>query len=315
VLKDRGENSIRKGGWSGVKVKLIVNPRAGNGLGLKRGTEVAREIEKRGIGISTSFTSRFREENATSLAKNAVQQGTDRIVVVGGDGTINEVANGIAGSGVPLGIIPAGVGNDFARALGIPEGAKKALNVAVGDKVIEVDLGRVNGRYFTSMVSFGFDACVNRRALELKRKYWFLPPEGMYVIALLGKLLSRLEYFPVEIDVPGTTSLLGKKLLIAVANVTRYGRILKIAPEANERDGLLDICLIREAGRLRIVTNIPRIIQGTHINLPEVEMLRVPSLTIRSSKNLPCQMDGEVLPGKQEYQISTFQGALKVLVP
>ncbi len=283
-------------------------------MGAKRARRIIEKGANRGIEFDINFTSQFGEENATNLAKKAIEEGADRIVVVGGDGTINEVVNGIAGSEVILGIIPAGVGNDFARALGIPEDTEIALNTVIEGKVIEVDLGQANNRYFTAVISFGFDAHVNRRAVELKRKFWFLPSQSMYAFALLRELLSRLEYSQVELDIQGT-SLESKVILIAVANTPSYGRIFKIAPLADMRDGRLDVCLIREAGKLRVLKNILQVIQGTHTNLPEVKMFRASSLTIRSLQNLPCQMDGEILPSDREYQISTFPGALKVLVP
>ena len=262
-----------------MKVKLTVNPLAGKGKGERYGKIVERLARKNGIEL--------------------VQQGFEYQMVVGGDGTVHGVVNNPGGIDTPMILIPSGVGNDFAHAQGIPEDPKKAFHITLRGKPRTVDLIEVNGEYVATVASFGFDAKVNQLALRLKQKCWFLPTKMMYAVALLWELLFHFECFQIEVKTQGTV-LRENVILVAVANVSPYAQIFNIAPGADPSDGLLDVCLIRQANRQWVLKNLFRVVRGTHVSLPEVET---------------CQMDGETLPAEQEYQISIHQGALKVLVP
>jgi len=304
-----------------MKIKFIVNPQAGGKKkGLKYGKEIIKLTNKIGEKIETdfSFTLKRGEKNATNLARRAVSEGFDKVIAVGGDGTINEVVNGMLGSDLPLGIIPAGLGNDFARALGIPFDPGKAFKIGLGNKIMPVDLGKANDRYFANAISFGIDAQITHLAQNLRERYQFFPGEGIYIATALQKLLFCLEYPEVEIDIldSNPSEILKDKItLIVVSNSPNYGRVFKIAPQAELDDGRLDICWVQKMGRWKILNNIPRAIQGIHINFPEIKILKASSFIIRSSEKLCYQMDGEALEAEKEYQISTFPKALKVLVP
>jgi len=277
-----------------VKVKLTVNPYAGKGKGRIAGRRINRLAIEMGL-VCYGIDYRYR-------------------VLVGGDGTLHRAINEPKETDVPWIICPAGVSNDLACALGIPENPEKALRLSLSGKPRGVDLIEVNGELVAGVASFGFDAKVNQRALWLKKKYWFLPAELMYVAALLWELLFHWECFQVEVETQGTV-LREKVVMVAVANISPYGRVFNIAPGADPSDGLLDVCVIRRTGRLRALKNLLRVIRGTHTNLPEVATLKTTSISIRSKHPLPCQMDGEVIPAKREYNIFVRQGALKVLVP
>ncbi len=303
-----------------MKVRVIINPAAGMG----RARKVAREIirltkeitREKEIQFDIVFTSPAGENTATNLAREAVKENCQKIILIGGDGTTNEVVNGIVGSDIPLGIIPAGVGNDFARALHIPKETKRALHSALFGKAVSVDLGRLNEKFFVNVVSFGIDAKITQFAANLKVKYPFLPHEGVYLIALFRELLSPLEYSEIKIGLPEKLITLGEEsILLAIANGSRYGGMFKIAPEADLTDGLLDMCWVKKMGRMKILINFYKFIIGTHAQLKEVITLRAPSLTVSSSEKLPCEMDGEILEARKEYTISIVPKALRVIVP
>lgn len=293
-----------------MKVKFIVNPTSGKCAGLKISQDLA------GFG-DVSCTSAADRNCAFELAKKAVLEGFERIVAVGGDGTINETINGMAaveGLNVPLGIIPIGTGNDFARNLGIFPDPKKALDVALGNCVSRVDLGMVNRKYFANVVSFGFDAKVTALARDLRRTYGFLPKELIYLLATLKEnIVSGLGKYPVTMRADGFPLAGGEVAFLVIANGRTYGRIFKIAPRADTGDGLLNLCRIKPMGRLRALANIYKVIRGTHETLPEVMTKVAESFDVFSAIPLVCEMDGEVLAPQLEYKISVAPKALKVL--
>lgn len=305
-----------------MKVRVIVNPSAGMGRAKKVAQEIADLLEEiakeKGVDFDIVFTLPSGENSAANLAKEAVKIGCQRIIAVGGDGTVNEIANGIGESDVTLGIISAGVGNDFAKALNIPKDVKGALTAALSGKEISVDLGNCNGRLFVNVVSFGIDAIITQTANNLKLRFPFLPNEAVYLIALLQELLFPLKYPRIQLSLlrEGQINCPRKSILLAVANGSRYGGMFKIAPKANLRDGLFEICWVRKMGRIKILMNLYRFILGTHNRLKEVLTLKASDLSISCPDGkLPCEMDGEILELQKTYTISILPQALRVIVP
>lgn len=312
------------------KAMIIVNPAAGMGRGRRFLPEVY-EWEKRialqkGIRVSVELTSKAGENNATNLARRAVEEGYDLIIVVGGDGTINEIANGIVGTKIPIAIVPVGNGNDIARALGIPKKIEKALNVAIEGSVFPIDLGKVNNRYFVNFFGVGFDAKIAKRAEGLKTNRRFLPNILLYFFALLHELRFKLEYPLVGIETLKMDRLRitsDNITLLVVANGPTCGAIFRLAPDAKLSDGFFDICQIGRMKRLRIFWFLPRAMRGTHISLREVKkddngrLPRVSRIKISSLENkiITCQMDGEVLPAERRYTVSIVPKALNVVIP
>lgn len=275
---------------------------------------------KKNFDSPEDFSEKIGQKNAKNLAERAVKEGFTRIVVVGGDGLLNEAINGImegTGGKIPqdlaLGIIPTGTGNNFAKALGISKDIKKAFQIIKNEKTTLVDVGRVNQRFFINVVGFGLDAKVNKIANQIKEKYHFLPKEGSYLLPALKEIIVKIPLFKLEIKGNGI-DLEEKVVLAAVSNGSSYGAIFKIAPKATLNDGKLDLCLIKSVGRIRALFDIYQVIKGTHIHLPEVKMLKASSLTISSPQPLPYLVDGEVFEPEQEYKISVFKKAIRVLV-
>lgn len=294
-----------------MKVKFVVNPTSGRRSGVGFGRRLAEFGE-------VSHTDLAGRNCAKELTKEAVLKGFDRIVAVGGDGIVNEVVNGLAeagGLGTPLGIIPAGVGNNFSKNLGIPQCFPKALKVALGNAVARVDLGSINGRYFVNVVSFGFDAKVTDSAREIKAKYGFLPKDLTYLIAALREnALAGLGRYRITVGI-NRHKLMGSVAFLAIANGKSYGGIFRIAPEADLQDGLFDLCWVGPMGKIGALTRIHRLVQGTHVTLPEVQMLKAGAFTVSSPDLLISEMDGEILEPQKEYKICCLPRALRVLVP
>jgi len=327
------------------KVMFIFNPIAWGvrKRHFKKISEFKESAKKAGLEVNIEITS--PEKSAYTLTKRAIQDKYNCFIVVGGDGTINEVANGIIKSGISteeapvVGLVPAGLGNDFAMGLGIPKNLNwifkilqdsASLQFQLND--IAVDLGVAfweedKGRYFVNSFGIGLDAQLTKTALAWKEKFQFLSSfplsgQGFYVLAGIKELFSRspLSYGQVEVRI-GDKSFSSQILLLSVTNGPHLGRIFRIAPEAEFTDGKLDICCIKEMGGLKTLWNIPRAFRGTHVFIPEVKTFldgRLPtasSLTISSSEKLVCQMDGEIISPAKEYQISLVPKALKILVP
>jgi len=284
--------------------------------------ELEKEILefKKLFEIKEELTEGQGERNAQNLAKKALEEGFERIIVVGGDGLLNEAVNGIMGaregnfsSNFALAIIPTGAGNNFAKELGI-KNIKEAFSVIKQNKKILVDLGKVNDRYFANCVSFGFDALVNKIANDLKTKYQFLPRNLSYLLAALGKIIMGIPNFPVQIK--GEINYQNKVILAAITNSPSYGGIFKINPGALINDGKLNLCYITPLGRIRAFEILFRATKGTHLNLPEVKIFQFSlPLTISSPENLPFETDGEVPEPQREYKIEVLPKILPILVP
>lgn len=294
-----------------MKIKFIVNPTSGRRSGARLGQKLIDFGE-------VSCTDLAGQNCARELAKEAVFRGFDRVVAVGGDGIVNEIINGLAEAGgldTPFGIIPAGVGNSFAKNLGIPQDFPKALEVALGSAMVRVDLGKINGRYFSNVVSFGFDAKVTDLARSIKEKYGFLPKDLTYLLAALREnALVGPGKYRVAVNVNGHR-LTGSVSLLVIANGQSYGGIFRIAPEADLQDGLFDLCWVKPISKVEVLTRIHRVVQGTHATLPEVETLKSEAFTVSSPDPLIGEMDGEILEPQKEYRICSVPRALRVLVP
>jgi len=295
-----------------VKTMVIVNPISGMGQGAKCGRMIAATKEK----LDMFFTS--PDKTALELAKEATEKNYERVIGVGGDGTLGEIADGLLGSGISLGIVPGGVGNDFSKGVGIPQNAEEALKVALHGQLLSIDLGEIDDKIFVNVASFGFDAKLVRHIPTLRKKYRFFPGVGLYLIALSRELFSHLDHpkIWVRFSEEKMSRMIGQHTTaLVVSNGPQYGGMFKIAPDASLVDGLLDICWIEAMGKGKILTNLPKLLQGTHARVPEVSMARIPSLSIYSGVKLACQVDGEIFESKNEYHISVIHKALNVVVP
>jgi diacylglycerol kinase (ATP) len=245
--------------------------------------------------------------------RRAVQAGADALVVVGGDGMANLGINLVAGTSVPLGIVPSGTGNDLADGLGIPiddtEGAIDRLLDALQRPPRTVDAGTIRHgeltTWFGSVVSAGFDATVNERANAMTR------PRGRsrYVVALLRELATlkprqyRIKADGRDLDV--------EAMLVSVANNSSLGGGMRIVPDADLSDGRLELFVVARMSRLRFLRMFPKVFRGEHTGLPEVSIVPVSSVRIEADDTV-AYADGERI-GPLPVEVTVVPDALRVL--
>ncbi|WP_309118330.1 diacylglycerol kinase family lipid kinase [Paenibacillus sp.] len=276
------------------RLGFIVNAASGNGRGAKVWAAVERELSARGVPYDA-----FRTEasgHATALAQRMVRERAyDSITAIGGDGTVNEVAAGLLGSGAALGHIGAGSGNDFARAMGLPSEPGEAVEALVRGERLEIDVGRAGGRVFVNSFGSGFDGEVAARSNGSPWKRWMnkiglgAVSYGMIVLAALG------AYRPARVHVAldGRSYDFDNVWLVVAANLPYLGGGMHICPGASATDGVMDVCVVHGLGRLRLLRHFPLIYRGAHVSLPYVTMLRGERLSLKSDRALACHVDGE----------------------
>lgn len=296
-----------------MDVALLVNPAARAGAHTVVVDEVSARL--RAHGIRVAVISGGSAADSSSLLRAALDVGTDAVLVAGGDGTVNLAIQELAGTDTPLGIVPVGTGNDFAAALGLRELRAEATAAAViAGRTRRVDLARAtlpdgSSRLYATVLAAGFDSKVNDRANGMR---W---PRGhsRYDIAVLIEFLRLRDLpFRVEIeDADGETEIIdGPLVLASVGNGPTYGGGIRICPEATLEDGLLDITLVRPAGRLRLLRLLPRVYRGTHASSPDVVMRRARSVRL-DAPALTAYADGDPL-GALPVRVDAVPGALTV---
>jgi YegS/Rv2252/BmrU family lipid kinase len=296
---------------------FIVNPKAGR---TKRDFAIAEKLKKEFSKRKAFFEIHFTERpgHATELARNA----TTRVVVaVGGDGTVNEVANGLIGSAKVLGIIPSGSGNDLVKSLDIPADYASALAKLLVGKTKRIDCATVkcearqaNGgnsteRYFVNGVGIGFDAAVAERTTHI---HW-LSGTALYLAAvfqMLGKYKS--PDFKIKLD---STSVSSHNLLIAIGNGICAGGGFYLTPNAIVDDGKLDVCLIDEMSVPKILQLMPKVMKGKHEKLHGVQMKKAERITVSAYQPFFVHADGEMVGSEVNYvEVQIRKQALNVIV-
>lgn len=271
-----------------MKLLFIVNPIAGSGSALRAIPFIEEYCKQRNIEyeiIKTEF-----KGHATELARNAISEQYHGIVAVGGDGTAMEVANGLIGSSVPLGILPMGTGNDLAKALNIPINLEKALWIVTNGRTKLIDTIAYGDNHFLNVASVGFDAEIARDIDKIKR--WFPGKSAYYLSALLKFFTYRNKHVYLEIDDKEYETII---LLLAIANGTHYGGGMYVNPEGSIDDGYIDVILIKPVPRYKFLFLFPKFIKGQHLDLPYVTTFKCRSINIKSNDALPINGDGDII--------------------
>ena len=273
--------------------KFIVNPIAGGGKAKSVLPVLERVFKQEAVEYDIYWT-RGRGDGIEAAAE-AAGKGFQVVVAVGGDGTVNEVLNGIAGTGAVLAAVHGGKGNDFATAVEMPRESEAAARDLLRGKTRAIDLGRVMDRYFINSVGVGFDASVADRVNKGMR---FFKGASAYTFAFLEKLLS---YRSVEAVIDtGNGPFTMTPLLVAVGIGQAYGGGMKITPDAVQDDGLFDVCVFEDSiNRLVLVYHFPKVFFGKLKNVSQVSMHRTPEVKISLSEQRPLHMEGEILFGDQ----------------
>jgi diacylglycerol kinase (ATP) len=297
---------------------LVVNPiRSTKAAKLLTGVEGT--LRQLGVPCHLNFTE--RKGHGIELARQAVAQGYETIVAVGGDGTVNEVVNGVVGSEVVVFSIPLGAGNDFLRSLGIWTW-REACDVLAEGEVAQIDLGLVEyrddaaglrQRYYAVLADVGFGSEVVRNTPRRFRhalggNLGYLV--SIYRTAIQGQAPAR----PMRVTVHGEIRCDEKLLLVEALNGMYGGGGLKIAPEAKMDDGRLDVFLVREMSWLKIWALFPKIWRGTHIEDERAEYFHARDVRIETDSSARVSVDGELI-GHAPARFSIVPGALKVICP
>lgn len=290
-----------------MKVVVIVNPLAGKGRTRQKWPQINEALAKTGWKLETRFST--YPGHARVLAQQAVNEGADKIIAVGGDGTLNEVVNGMAFSEVELGLIPTGTGNDFARAIGLSQDPLQAVIQVCSGSAQPIDLGAVNDRYFINVCGLGIDA---RVAYLVNRSSRYVSGHLAYLLALARVFLS---YRPFLVSLETDGGVITKNvILVAVGNANFYGGGLKITPNARLDDGKLDICIVEDVSRWEFLREYPGIYHGKHVNHPKVSTFRAGSIKIQGDAGVYTHVDGEIY-GHLPLDIDVKPQALSVIMP
>ena len=295
---------------------VILNPTANRGNMERHRVLIRSRLQSTPQGEYRETT---RQGEAQELAAQAAKD--DRhIIIVGGDGSVHEAVNGILSTGrrVPLGIVAAGSGNDYAwNTLKLPHEPAAAIERAFSGHLVDSDAGIVNGKYFVNSFSIGLDADIAAAAGQLK-KIPFMSGSRLYYTSTLKQLFfgySRCPWlkFTLDGEEQASGSTFKRYVLMAVTNGPTYGAGFRINPKADYSDGLLDICTINYMPLLRALKLLPLVQKGEHEILPEVTFFRARSLHIESQKPVNIQMDGEI-SNSTTYTAKILPGALWVRV-
>ncbi|MFC2078883.1 diacylglycerol/lipid kinase family protein [Candidatus Bipolaricaulota bacterium] len=300
------------------KYRLIVNPAAGGGTAEQSVPDIERRLND--LGLEFDIVTTERPWHAVELAQAAAAE-ADVIVAVGGDGTANEVLNGLmqakeAGHVATMGILCVGRGNDFAFGMGIPTELAAGCETLAADHRRTVDVGRVvggdspEGRYFGNGVGVGFDAVVGFVAAKLKRLKGFI---GYFVAAIktiflyFKAPLVRLEFDDQPLNLHA--------LMVSVMNGTRMGGGFMMAPNGEPDDGVFDLCIARQVSRPRIFALMLKFMKGTQAEHPAITTGQTKCITVTAMEGtLPAHLDGETLCTEgQKLEITIVPGALEIV--
>jgi len=308
---------------------VIVNPKSAGGATRDRWAAAASDFRSHFGAFSVAFTKAPGE--GINIAENAARDGRRLIIACGGDGTINEVANGIMRSreDAEMGILPSGTGGDFRRSLGIPLGMAQAARAFKDGITKRIDVGHISfignegspaERYFLNVSSFGLSTSIIRRVKSTSAFDW-LPVGGLrgkanFAVATLREVVDMdPKLVRVKIDDDEPTNL--QTVNFCVANARYFGGGMMIAPGAKLDDGKLDLVSIGDISTLRILTNAHTLYRGTHEQLPEVKSRLVSRIEVAAhdlASPIPLEIDGE-LPGTLPAVYGVIPSALRVRVP
>lgn len=299
-----------------MDVVLLMNPAARSGARTGAAAHTAELL--RAAGMRVSIISGGSAEESSHLLRTALSLGVDAVVVAGGDGTVSLAIQELAGTDVPLGIVPAGTGNDLAISLGIRDlDASGAAQAVISGRTRTIDLARVTRRdgsslLYGTVLASGFDSKVNDLA---NRMTW---PRGhlRYNIAILAEFV-RLRGMPFEVALEledgREVQIDGELVMATVGNGRTYGGGIPICPDADLEDGLLDVTLVRPAGRLRLLRLLRRVYRGTHTSIEEVSTYRVRAVRLDAA-GITAYADGDPL-GPLPVAVTVVPRALRVFSP
>ncbi|WP_019969961.1 diacylglycerol kinase [Mycobacterium sp. 141] len=293
-------------------VTVLTNPLSGHGNAPHAAERAITRFQRHGLDVNAIVGT--DADHARRLVGEALEAGTDALVVVGGDGVISLALQELAQGDVPLGIVPAGTGNDHAREFGLPTNdPEAAADVIAAGRTETIDLGRIVDRagvvkWFGTVMAAGFDSLVSDRTNRMR---W---PHGRmrYNVAMVAEL-SKLRLLPFRLAFDGGPEVTTDLTLAAFGNTRSYGGGMLICPGADHADGLLDITMVHSASRTKLIRVFPRVFKGTHVNLPEVTTRRAATVEV-DCPGINAYADGD-FAAALPVTVSAVSQALRILVP
>jgi len=300
-----------------LRTVFLVNPASAGGSTGKRWPELAHRAAA--LGLAGDALISEEPGQLTALAQEAVAGGAERLVVVGGDGSVNEVVNGVAGEeGVEIAVLARGTGWDFVRTYGIPRDLEQAVDVALSGEIRTIDLGLVTFRtwagaegrsHFANVASAGISGAIAQRANETSKA---LGGKISYYWSTLAVFVRwQTGEMRVTVDDEART---GKIIDTLVANGRYLAGGMMMLPEAEPDDGLFDVLVIGDVTKRDLLVTLPKSYRGKHLPHPRLEVLRGRVVTVDADEPLPIELDGEQ-PGTTPARFEVVPGALRLRVP
>lgn len=287
------------------KVLFIINPIAG----VKRKDHIPRiiveELDLDVYDYEIVYTE--RRGHATEIAEAAIQKGCEIVAVAGGDGSVNEVANALAGTDVVLAILPYGSGNGLARCLGNPMAIRKAIRLINHHQVHRIDTADVNGRAFYSLIGIGFDAFAVKVFDREEARGFFA-----YAWSAI-RSLSAYQPYTFEMDCDGHLYT-GNAFMINICNANQYGYNVRIAPNAKPDDGYLEVALVRDLPKWRAVLLVMQVLMNMHHNSNRLEFIRAKKIKLQTGRHAYLQIDGETTHKDKQFDVAVQPAGLRVMV-
>ncbi|HEX4959588.1 MAG TPA: diacylglycerol kinase family protein [Thermoanaerobaculia bacterium] len=288
-------------------VRFLINPAAGRGTGRAHLDRIRVLASRHGAGLVVTR----KVSDLWEQARRAAEDGVERLLVAGGDGTMHHALQGLAGTPCALGIVPLGTGNDFAGTLAVPPELEPAVERAITGEVRSIDLLRVGEAYSASYAGVGFDSEVTRYANEGVR---FLRGPLVYFYAVIHTLVTFEPPWMRVVHDGGTFE--GKVMFAVVNNLPRFGGGMRIAPEAKIDDGMLDLVIVREIPKRALLAVFPKVYTGKHVTHPDVLITRTRRAEITIDRAMTMYGGGEPLrpvAAGEPVAVEVMPGGLRVI--
>ena len=285
---------------------VVLNPRAGRMQASRRLGELLPLLEGDGV------VAELLETSAPGEAREAVQKRAGefcRVVCIGGDGTICEVAGELCHTGATFYVVPGGTGNDFARAFHLPKNPMAAFEAQLAGEPVEIDCGRMNGQSFLNVSGSGFDVAVLQKTEELKAVY---PGEKAYRKAVLS-VLGRYKAFEADVSIDGGAETHEACTIVEIANGQSIGGGMRVAPDAKLDDGYFDVVVVKKVPRMLIPLLLPAFMLGWHTKIGLARVVRAKNVTMRA-KGMIVNLDGKLLRA-DEAKYKILPGAIRMKKP
>jgi len=290
-----------------LKMLVLANPRAGGGRIFRKLRRIEKWFHETGHKVDIAIPD--GREETIKAARGAKEEGFDVVIAMGGDGTVKDTIQGAVDTGIKMGIIPSGRGNDLARNVGYPSDLEMIIRGFKNPQIRKIDIPTVNGYPFGNCTGVGFDSAVVHLIVNGKCK---LPGTICYFYNVYRAVLT---FRPIQMKVTIDDKIFnGKYTLCTIANGEDFGGGMKITPGAIVDDGLLDICLVENISALKLLTIFPSVYKGKHINRPEVSLHRGKKITIETDQPAPINYDGDMI-GVTPATVEVGTKHMEMLVP